>query len=60
MSAAGLIAFLRRRCPPSTSDEELIRAYADRHDAEELDRPIGRVKNGETLAAVRRYWEALW
>jgi RNA polymerase sigma factor (sigma-70 family) len=34
MSAAGLLAFLRRRCPPSTSDAELLRAYADRHDTE--------------------------
>jgi RNA polymerase sigma factor (sigma-70 family) len=34
MSAAGLIAFLRRRCPPSTSDAELLRAYADHRDPE--------------------------
>jgi RNA polymerase sigma factor (sigma-70 family) len=34
MSAAGLLAFLRRQCPPPTSDAELLRAYADGHDTD--------------------------
>src|SRR5947208_15820170 len=52
MSAAGLIAFLRRRCPPSTSDADLLRVYADRRDPDAFRVLLERHGPRDTTALV--------
>jgi hypothetical protein len=42
MSAASLVALLRRRYAPPASDSDLLRAYADSGDADAFRDLVGR------------------
>src|SRR3954449_6289483 len=42
MSAAALVALLRRRYAPPAPDADLLRAYADRRDADAFRALVGR------------------